>query len=155
MKKINAVIGALSLLFYINSSNATPVSGVANISQTCFGIPISVNCTMNMDMTIVDTTMVDISITSASATGGGGFIRCEDFSFSNFPWTGSIAHSSLPTSPPYTAAFTLGTLQISTPCGGCSGSVTGIYDTMTQTVPSFSGALPGSPSCNINVTGIN
>lgn len=84
----------------------------------------SLNCTLTATGKVSDTgTHVQLDITSANSTGS--LFLCSLVSFSGFPWSGSVPHSALPSAPGsgQDIEFEVGTVQVNSPCGSCSGFV--------------------------------
>lgn len=141
--------------FALSGGITDTFAGAAALSRTCFGIPINLNCTLTLGGQIVESgSNVNLSISSASSTGGGSLIQCEDVTFSNFPWTGSTATSNLPTSFTDTTPvpFTVSGIVVNTPCGSCSGSVTASYSNTGLGEFSFVGTMG---SCSVNGNNID
>ena len=141
--------------FALSGGITDTFSGPAVLSRTCFGIPINLNCTLTLGGQIVESgANVNLSISSAASTGGGGLITCADVSFSGFPWTGSTATTNLPTSFTDTTPvpFTVSGIVVNTPCGSCSGSVTASYSNTGLGEFGFVGTMG---SCSVNGSGID
>lgn len=130
--------------------HVTPItdtfSGSSNLTQ---GICSVNNCVLTAEGTLTDDLTGNTTLTVTDADVGGGGL-CGFVTLSGLPWSGSVAHSSLP-SPLDEVDFSVGTVQVSSICGSCSGDVAVKFINANGGQFQFSGSV-GSSNCTVNGT---
>lgn len=125
-------------------------SGRANLSRTCFFVPITLGCTLELEGTITEVgTDIKLDITDGSSLGptdgGAGLITCNDISFNNFAsgWVATTPQSNLPTDALDTTPveFDVTGVVVDTICGSCSGTITAEYRNVGRGEFNFSGSI--------------
>lgn len=146
------------------SIQTTPISdtfsGRAQLSKSCFGIPINLTCTLelagNVTASGADVTLTITDGQSLGPTSGGlGLLNCTDVSFSNFDWTATVDQSGLPSSAIDTTPvlFNVKGVHVDTICGDCSGDIDATFRNVGRGEFTFDGTLAGSTgSCGVSGT---
>lgn len=139
----------LILSFFLSmNAAASTVYGTADIRMNYIFVTTDFSCNLTVETTIFDNgSGISVSIDDIEATNSS----CSSIEFMNFPWTGFVPYSSLPTSPSDTilVPLVLADVEVSFGFASCTGSLTANISSLSYNLETITGVLPGTPNCNI------